>query len=66
MDATVEVAVELEVVEVEVVIEDLVEMARAIFAKAVHNHMRPSEEHVSEWRTTKCRNKVTCRCFRAT
>ena len=66
MDSTVEVAVELEVVEVEMAMEDLVEMAGEVVAKAAHNHVRPSEQHVGEWRMAKCRNKVTCRCFRAT
>ena len=63
MDATVELEVE---VEVEVAIEDLVEIAGEVVAKVAHNHVRPSEQHVSKWRMAKCRNKVTCRCFRAT
>ena len=66
MDATVEVAVELEVVEVEVAIEDLVEMASEGVAKVAHNDVRPSEQHVGEWKMAKYRNRVTCRCFRAT
>ena len=57
---------ELEVVEVEVAMEDLVEMAGEVVAKAAHNHVRPSEQYVGEWRTAKCRNKVTSQCFRAT
>ena len=66
MDSTVEVAVELEVVEVEMAMEDLVEMAGEVVAKAAHNDVRPSEQHIDEWKMAKCRNRVTCLCFRAT
>ena len=65
MELEVEVEVEMKV-EVEVAMDDLVEMAGEVVAKATHNDVRPLEQHVGEWRMAKCRNKMTYRCFRAT
>ena len=48
---------ELEVVEVEVAMKDLVEMAGEVIAKATHNGVRPLEQHVGKWRMTKCRQQ---------